>query len=85
MSEGVTVDVGLGGNFGFVYVGDRSSLDAVGGILGQIGIEALMARDFMLFVMIRGGYGFSRQVGEVGGLFQGPAMLHAYAGLAYLL
>jgi hypothetical protein len=56
----VTLIAGLGGGAGGSIV-DRSSLGVawVARLAGELGVEALVSRDFMLFAHVEGGYGFA--------------------------
>lgn len=60
LDPNVTLIAGLGGGAGGSLV-DRSSVGAawVARVAGEIGVEALLARDFMLFAHVEGGYGFA--------------------------
>jgi hypothetical protein len=56
----VTLIAGLGGGAGGSIV-DRSSLGVawVARLAAELGVEALVSRDFMLFAHVEGGYGFA--------------------------
>jgi hypothetical protein len=60
LDPNVTLIAGLGGGAGGSIV-DRSSLGVawVARVSGELGLEALVSRDFMLFAHVEGGYGFA--------------------------
>jgi hypothetical protein len=63
----------------YTVAGNRSQASGIGGIVVSAALEALMSRDTMLFVEIRGGVGFADGLFDSQGIFQGSL------GLAYLL
>jgi hypothetical protein len=81
ISDTVTLNVGVLGEGGYVHTPSKTFNQAsgIGGILVSGGLEALMSRDTMLFVQIRGGIGFSDNLFDSQAIFQGTL------GLAYLL
>jgi len=81
VSGAITVTLGAGGDF--VYydtpsAGAGRQLGATG--LGIFGLEALVSRDTLLFLEVRGGYGFAPER-----LFDGHEVVRFSLGLAYLL
>jgi hypothetical protein len=81
LSESVTLGVGILGQGGYVHTPAKNfdAANGIGAILVSASIEALMSRDTMLFVHIRGGVGFA------GGLFDSQGVFQGTLGLAYLL
>jgi hypothetical protein len=82
LSDKVTLALGVMGEGGFVHTPSKTTnqISALGGLLVSAAIEALMSRDTMLFVEIRGGIGFpGNNLFDSQGVFQGSL------GLAYLL
>lgn len=81
----VTLIAGLGGGAGGSIV-DRSSLGVawVARLAAELGVEALVSRDFMLFAHVEGGYGFAP---DRAGLPFYPAreVLSVSLGAGYLL
>jgi hypothetical protein len=81
----VTIVAGLGGGAGASLVdGSPEGVAWVARVAGELGVEALMSRDTMLFAHVEGGYGFARD--RVGVLFY-PAreVLSVSLGMAYVL
>ncbi len=81
LSDSVTLAIGLMGQGGYVHTPSKSinPVGPIGAVLVSAALEALMSRDTMLFVEIRGGAGFSDTLFDSQGIFQGSL------GLAYLL
>ncbi len=83
VSDRVTLSFGIAGEGGFLTspAAGATASSGFGGLVGQLGLEALMARDTMLFVHVEGGIGFAAEV-----LFpDGQEILRASLGFAYLL
>jgi hypothetical protein len=79
----LTFVFGVDGGVGFSGV-DPSGPSAIGMILGVLGAEVLVARDFMLFVEAQGGYGFAPD--RAGALyFPAREVLRVVIGGAFLL
>jgi hypothetical protein len=78
-SESFTLAAGVLGEIGLVSTPDADDTDVIGAVLGMIALEILMSRDTMIFVDVRSGYGFRPDE-----LFEGPAIVRASVGLAYL-
>lgn len=79
-SSAVTLHVGVRGGPGYARVGDVGEDIFVGTVAVTGGLEALVARDSMLFVRFEGGYGFAPER-----LFGGKERANLTLGLAYLL
>jgi len=81
LSDMVTLNIGLVGDIGYVHTPSKTinQLSPIGAILVSAGLEALMSRDTMIFLQIRGGVGFSDNLFDTQAVFQGSL------GLAYLL
>jgi hypothetical protein len=80
-SDIVTLAAGLGGSGGYVDVPDSDQGgDGVGTLLVRAGVEALMARDTMLFAEVVGGYGLAPDR-----RFDGHGVVRVSLGVGYLL
>jgi hypothetical protein len=81
----VTVVVGAGGGAGASVVdGSSQGIAWIARVAGELGVEALMARDTMLFAHVEGGYGFAPE--RTGLAFYGAReVLSVSLGLGYLL
>jgi hypothetical protein len=80
LSDALTLVLGLGGNVAYVVVPDASGGDLVGAVLAIAGIEALVSRDTLLFLELRGGVGFKPDL-----LFGGQEAVRGSIGIAYQL
>jgi hypothetical protein len=79
----LTFVFGIDGGVGFAGV-DPNGPSAIGMVLGVLGAEILIARDFMLFVEGQGGYGFAPD--RVGiAYFPAREVLRVVLGLGFLL
>lgn len=81
----VTLIAGLGGGAGGSLV-DRSSVGLawVARVAGEIGVEALLARDFMLFAHVEAGYGFAPDRAGLA-FYPQREVLNVSLGAAYVL
>ena len=80
--ESVTITLGALAGFGWLDVPDAAGggQGVVGTFVLVTGIEALMARDTMLFAEVEGGYGAAPNL-----LFEHQGIVRVSLGLAYLL
>ncbi len=88
LQERLTVLVGLGGHVGFVHVPTAGDPSIVAGALGRVGLEGLISRDTMLFVVADGGVGFADDRGAGAPVFDpglASTILRLALGVAYLL
>jgi hypothetical protein len=60
LSQAVTFVLGVNGGPGYGSVPDAGQDRLLGTLRSNIGIEGLMSRDTMLFLLLEGGYGFAR-------------------------
>lgn len=80
LSQAVTFVLGVNGGPGFDSVPDAGQSHMMGTIRSNIGIEGLMSRDTMLFVLLEGGYGFAPATA-----FEKHVVLSLALGMAYEL
>lgn len=84
--ERFTVNIGVGGCFGFVHTPAAGGPEVIGGVFARFGIEGLISRDTVLFAEIDGGIGFAPT--RMGLAVYGqnvPPLLRVSLGVAYLL
>ncbi len=85
LDPSVTLVLGAGGGAGASFVeGSSEGITWVARVAGELGLEALMARDLMLFAHVEGGYAFAR---DRAGLpfYAAREVLTVSLGLGYLL
>ncbi|MCC6877165.1 MAG: hypothetical protein IT378_22865 [Sandaracinaceae bacterium] len=80
----LTMVLGVGGNFGFVHTPGSGQVNAEGTFTGTIGLEGLISRDTMLFVLADGGAGVAPDRNGLP-LFPVRGIFRISIGAAYLL
>lgn len=81
VSAAVTITLGLGGGVAWTSAPDAGGAsDIVGTALAILAIEALMARDTLLFAEAAGGYGFAPEM-----QYDGRGVMRVSLGMAYLM